>query len=190
MNAKITRKKFFDALPGKFANFIFETFSEELENFEQCFPELIRPPGAGKEENFLKLCIKCGNCIKACPHYALIFSAKSNCFDEDTPCLNQGKSFCRFCIDFPCIAACPTGALTKTNNIRKIGVAKLHSHLCIRTKNIECSACAEICPEKAISLTGKNKAPAIKKNICTGCGACLQACPASPEKAISIMKDV
>jgi ferredoxin len=28
---------------------------------------LLRPPGALKEEDFLKTCIKCGMCVEACP---------------------------------------------------------------------------------------------------------------------------
>ena len=32
---------------------------------------LLRPPGALKEEDFLKTCIKCGMCVEACPFHTL-----------------------------------------------------------------------------------------------------------------------
>ena len=32
---------------------------------------VLRPPGALKEKDFLKACIKCGQCVEACPYDTL-----------------------------------------------------------------------------------------------------------------------
>ncbi len=188
---KMSRSGFFSELGSSFAQFIDAAFSDELEAFADKFPNLIRPPGCGNENDFLKLCIKCGKCIQACPHIALQPVIHANEFDQGTPCLRTGSSFCRFCKDFPCIAACPTGALSPKGNLHKIGRAEALSQRCLRSNGIECEACRAICSRtfNAISFAESNQPPVIDGDLCSGCGACLTVCPVTPDRAIILKPD-
>ncbi|MFZ5950535.1 MAG: 4Fe-4S binding protein, partial [Candidatus Rifleibacteriota bacterium] len=108
-----------------------------------------------------------------------------------TPCLRTGTSFCRFCADFPCINACPTGALNLVSAHDRIGLAKANPETCLRSQGQECSACCQMCDRtfKAIRLTETGKPPAVDREKCTGCGACVTVCPVTPVPAIRITGD-
>jgi ferredoxin-type protein NapG len=171
--------------------FVNEVFGEELDVLQKKFPDVIRPPGAGSEATFLKLCLKCHKCIKACPYMALRAALAHNGFDDNTPILSTGSSFCRFCPDFPCVKACPTEALSSKNNLSKIGQALILPKKCLRRKNIACNACEQICRQgaKAIKCDSLPALPMINDKRCTGCGACLTVCPVTPEPALAIRRD-
>ena len=84
--------------------------------------KLIRPPGALTEEEFLKRCIKCGQCMRACPTNVIqpggIVGGLENLW---TPILNNriGSSGCQLsCV--ACGQVCPTSA------IRPITLAEKH----------------------------------------------------------------
>lgn len=185
---KFSRKNFFKSIVDGFASFVDEIMGDELDDFQKKFPDLIRPPGVVHEDNFLKLCIKCGKCIRACPFLALQPVIHANEFDRGTPCLRVGTSFCRFCEGFPCIEACPTGALTKDGNCKKIATAEAIKEKCLRSNGIDCTACEQICARtwKAISYNLHNQPPTINNRICTGCGACITVCPVSPDPALKL----
>ncbi len=191
------RKDFFRAFFNDLLNGVDIAFGEELSAFAEKFPELIRPPGAGNEQEFLETCSKCGNCIRACPYFALRPVLMANEFDRGTPALRIGEAFCRFCHEFPCVAACPTGALSQKQQSRlhKIGCAEVIAGNCIRKDGTDCRACFDKCEEIgscAIKLvtSAQNDAecsfPEIINSKCSGCGACLTVCPAYPDPAISL----
>ena len=76
-------------------------------------PTLIRPPGALREEDFLKRCIKCGQCMRICPtniiHPAHFQGGLEGFW---TPILDfrAGTSGCQYnCI--ACGHVCPTAAI-------------------------------------------------------------------------------
>jgi ferredoxin len=74
--------------------------------------------------------------------------------------------------------------------LTKIGNATLVKERCIVFKNrSKCGACAEHCPTGAVRMvvgeTGLPE-PVFTSSICIGCGACHHACPAKPERAISV----
>jgi formate hydrogenlyase subunit 6/NADH:ubiquinone oxidoreductase subunit I len=46
--------------------------------------------------------------------------------------------------------------------------------------------CAAACPAGAITLRGKLGVPKLDIEKCIGCGACQAACPARPEKAMTV----
>lgn len=188
---KLSRLDFFKEIGQSLAQFVDAAFADELTAFADKFPELIRPPGRKDESDFLQRCIKCGKCIRACPFIALQPVIKAGEFDRGTPCLRLGTSFCRFCEDFPCVNACPTGALSKDGNLKKIGCAQALAKLCLRSSGNECTACAQICDRtfKAISYPGEAQAPSIDASLCSGCGACLTVCPVTPEPALVIRGD-
>ena len=89
-----------------------------------------------------------------------------------------------------CSQVCPTGAIRPislaTKQKTKIAEAQLDTEKCLVYQNDEeCGRCAAVCPTHAISLR-KNLFPMpVKTDICIGCGACQEVCPA-PEKAMTV----
>ncbi len=191
-NRPLNRQAFFKGIVNDLGTLVHELFGEELDALQKKFPDVVRPPGAGSEVTFLNLCLKCHKCIKACPYMAIRPSLACNGFDDNTPVLNTGSSFCRFCTDFPCVKACPTGALSNKNNLRKIGQAFILPDKCLRKQNISCNGCEQICRQgaNAIKCDLLPALPEIDEKLCTGCGACLTVCPVTPEPALIIRRDV
>jgi len=191
------RKSFFRAFLNDLLNGFNIAFGDELSAFAEKFPLLIRPPGAGSEQEFLETCLKCGKCIKACPYFALKPVLMANEFDRGTPALRVGEAYCRFCPQLPCVSACPSGALSikRQNRLRKIGIAEIVAKNCTRNHENDCHACLDKCNEagyNAIKVTPQaNEAqnhwlPEVIADKCSGCGACLTVCPAYPDQAISL----
>jgi len=86
--------------------------------------KLIRPPGALTEEEFLKRCIKCGQCMRACPTNVIqpggIVGGLENLW---TPILNNriGSSGCQLsCV--ACGQVCPTSAIRPITLAEKQGL--------------------------------------------------------------------
>jgi len=81
---------------------------------------------------------------------------------------------CRQCDDAPCVAICPTGALTKPH---PDGPVATHDDLCIG-----CKSCMLVCPFGVISVGGKGRA-IIKCDLCVARlqvgdqPACVESCP-------------
>ncbi len=85
--------------------------------------KVIRPPGALSEEEFLKRCIKCGQCMRVCPTNVLqpggIQGGLENLW---TPVLNNriGSSGCQLnCV--ACAQVCPTSAIRPITLAEKLG---------------------------------------------------------------------
>lgn len=157
---------------------------------------LLRPPGAIKEEDFLKTCIKCGLCVEACPYDTLLLSKPGDNKPLGTPFFEPREIPCYMCPDIPCVPVCPTGALNESSvttdgvldiNIADMGLAVIDDNSCIAFWGIQCDACYRACPllGEAITIeytknerTGKHAfmKPVVVPDICTGCGMCEQAC--------------
>jgi MauM/NapG family ferredoxin protein len=164
--------------------------------------KLIRPPGALPENRFLEKCIKCGECMKACPNNALQ-PALSEGGPEAlwTPVLVPRIGYCEYYCSL-CTQVCPTGALQELkieDKIKvKIGSAWVNKNRCIPyTLGRPCIVCEEHCPTspKAIKFvmvetklpTGMvaiQKAPVIDLDLCIGCGICENKCPVVDDPAI------
>ena len=176
---------FLDLLEG-----IDNAFGEELCGFANKFPELVRPPGSCQEKEFTEKCSRCGNCVRACPFFALKPVTMANEFDLGTPALRLNESWCRFCDGFPCITACKSGALSfaAPEKLKKIATASIIPASCIRSEGKSCRACFEKCGETsfagAVEISEDFRPPRINPDKCAGCGACLTVCPAYPEPAI------
>lgn len=161
---------------------------------------IIRPPGAVVEEDFLKKCIKCGQCVVACPYNTLNLAKPGDTLPVGTPYFIPRTTPCYMCVDVPCVPVCPTEALDKKLlvgskdqhssldiNLARMGLAVIDQESCIAYWGVQCDACHRACPliDKAIHLeyrknerTGKHAylLPVVDSKFCTGCGKCEHAC--------------
>ena len=158
---------------------------------------LLRPPGAVPEDRFTGLCIRCNNCVHACPtkvihpdtgHEAGLagFAAPIIRFDRDY----------KYCLETcnACTQVCPTGALTPLDLQQKnkyiIGEALVDNDVCLTALGKkECDACELACPYDAVKITWDEEqynAYPVVNDKCIGCGACEVACPTTPVKAIRV----
>lgn len=139
----------------------------------------LRPPGAVADPRFSGLCIRCGNCIRACPagilhpdpgdHGVAGFLAPVVRFEDDYCREDCGK----------CLQVCPTGAIPRLSLeeedmpptgltsdevedwLRRrrlerkqrapIGLARLELKLCLLYYDEECKVCVRECPYQAIT---------------------------------------
>lgn len=165
--------------------------------------ELIRPPGAKQESDFLARCIKCGRCILACPYVALVPAGSKEGFAAGTPHLEVRNQACRLCEDFPCVDECPTSALRKVSSRKEVamGIAEIDEDLCIAFKGMRCEVCYRVCPliDEAITIDYRLRegdsihsvfAPQIDTEACVGCGLCVERCVVDePRVAIKIVRE-
>lgn len=166
--------------------------------------KLIRPPGSLPEEKFLAKCVKCGQCMRACPTNGLQ-PALGQAGPEGvwTPVLVPRVGYCEYYCSL-CTQVCPTGAIRKLTieqkNAVKIGTAWVNRSRCIpHVLGKPCIVCEEHCPvsPKAIRLvevetrlpsgeTVVQKAPFVDVETCIGCGICENKCPVVDEPAIFV----
>jgi polyferredoxin len=167
-------------------------------------PRLIRPPGALPEPRFLQKCVKCSECMKACPTNALQ-PALSEAGPEGiwTPVLTPRIGYCEYYCSL-CTQVCPTGAIEELTIEEKtkvvIGTAWVNKSRCIPyVLGSPCIVCEEHCPTspKAIKLLKTEVkrpdgsiqtplAPVIDLDLCIGCGICENKCPVVDDPAIFV----
>ncbi len=156
--------------------------------------QLIRPPGALPEADFLQTCIRCGECMKSC-----ITNTLQPCFWESgltglwTPKMDLRFAPCEQNCNV-CGKVCPTQAIRslsleeKTN--AKVGTAVLRKEMClVWAEDKVCLICDEICPYNAIvfrTVEGYRR-PFVIASRCNGCGFCEQRCPVQGDSAIVVM---
>lgn len=144
---------------------------------------VLRPPGAVDEPTFLKDCTRCGDCINACPHDAIILAPDRFGEAAGTPMIDPTEAPCHMCEDFPCIAVCEPGVLT--HDVPKtMGTARIEPFHCLAHNGSICTDCFDACPVPDALLLNEGL-PEIIDDKCTGCGVCHNVCPA-PSNAILI----
>lgn len=178
-------------------------------------PYLLRPPGSQPEPDFLRLCIRCGQCIRVCPSGVLQPAGLEAGFEAIfTPVLNNrlGTSGCQTNCTL-CGQVCPTGAIRKLSLDEKLGRGEFahQGPVKIGTAFIDrgrclpwafdrpCIVCQENCPTspKAIFLrssvrkdregrASKIDRPYVDPRYCTGCGICEHVCPIRGIAAIRV----
>lgn len=163
--------------------------------------EALRPPGALAEPDFLAACIRCGLCVRDCPYDTLSLATLGENVATGTPYFTARETPCEMCDDIPCVAACPTGALShglSNINDAKMGIAVLvDEENCLNALGLRCDVCYRDCPviDKALTLDLRHNErsghhaifmPTVHAEFCTGCGKCEKSC-VLPEAAIKVL---
>jgi len=156
---------------------------------------LLRPPGSLPEKEFLARCVRCGECVTACPTHVLqpiwfeagfigLFSPKL------LPQVGYCDPLCRRCAQ-----VCPTGAITLLSPEDrlwvKMGTAVIHKEKCLAWERKKgCMVCDEVCPYKAVEFRFQEgnpvAVPEVHEERCSGCGYCEFYCPVKPDAAITV----
>jgi len=99
----------------------------------------LRPPGALAERGFRSSCIKCGQCVQVCPYHSIELLDIAQGYSNGTSYIDAHERGCYLCDLFPCVLACPSGALdhatTQISDV-KMGVGVLRGReACLAYKN-------------------------------------------------------
>ncbi|MCL4691822.1 MAG: 4Fe-4S binding protein [Candidatus Hydrogenedentes bacterium] len=167
-------------------------------------PNLVRPPGALAESEFLSRCVRCGLCMRVCPTNGLQPAG----FDTGieglwTPRLVAQVGYCEYECN-RCGAVCPTEAIQpldmETKKATKLGLASFDTSRCLPyAYGRECMVCEEHCPisTKAIHFIETEvkmrdgsvrvlKQPRVDPERCIGCGICEAKCVFRDQPAIRV----
>lgn len=150
----------------------------------------LRPPGALDARDFVATCLRCGQCIAACPFDTLRPADSGAVAPAGTPQFTPRSEACRMCDDVPCARACPSGALRSDVKIREaqMGLAVMvDQEKCLAYQGLRCETCYRACPAQDDAIVieyvsmgqGENQAyflPKVRADRCTGCGMCEHAC--------------
>lgn len=155
----------------------------------------IVPAGSLSVKHFADHCTGCQLCVSVCPNKVLRPSSSFATLMQ--PEMSYEKGYCRpectMCAD-----VCPAGAIKPISAEEKssiqIGHAVVNLNLCVaNAEDVDCGSCARHCPANAISMVKKNPEdmlsiliPAVNEEMCIGCGACENLCPARPLSAIHV----
>jgi MauM/NapG family ferredoxin protein len=158
--------------------------------------QLLRPPGAIPETEFLRTCIRCGECMKSC-----LTNTLQPCLWESgfsglwTPKMDLRLAPCEQNCNV-CGKVCPTQAIRSLSleekTHAKVGTAILRKEMClVWSQNKLCLICDEICPYNAIVFRPVEgyRRPVVIASKCNGCGFCEQRCPVKGESAIVVVPD-
>lgn len=158
-------------------------------------PHLIRPPGAMPELDFLARCVRCGECMKACPTNTLQpIWFKAGLEGIFSPVLTPRLAACAANCN-ACGKVCPTAAIRELSLVEKqhakVGTAWINRQNClVWEQDKKCLVCDEVCPYSALSFRPvpglRNAAPFVVANHCTGCGQCETKCPVEGQAAIQV----
>lgn len=148
----------------------------------RCF----RPPASQAPRLFNALCLRCGNCMKACPSDIIVHHKDSS---DPESWMTPEVSFSNFgyCLSDCnlCGRVCPSGAINLFTLEAKreivMGLAEIHLEECLLTHLTECTRCKDACSYDAIDIVplgpDKMMSPVVDEKLCVGCGACAAICP-------------
>jgi ferredoxin-type protein NapF len=145
-----------------------------------------RPPASSSEDVFNILCVRCGNCIKACPTNIIKHhTGKEDLTKWMTPEVTfQNKGYCLEDCNL-CGTVCPTGSISPFSIDAKkklfIGSIEIGLEKCLLTELKECDRCKSVCSYHAIEIVPAGNSVVMKPvadlSKCVGCGACAAICP-------------
>ena len=173
----------------------------------------LTPPGSISARNLQQKCTSCQLCISNCPNGVLRPNTSLEGFLQ--PVMEYEKGYCRpECTR--CSNVCPAGAIrpitVEEKTAIQIGHAVWVKKNCIPLRDGKtCGNCASKCPSGAIQMVPIDKSykmneegkwvdaegkpvnereilriPVVNTEICIGCGACENLCPARPFSAIYV----
>lgn len=164
----------------------------------------ITPPGSWSARHFYQHCTGCQLCVAECPNDVLRPSSSLDRMMQ--PEMSYERGYCRPECN-RCSQVCPAGAIKPITRAEKsathIGHAVWIRKNCIPvSEGQQCGNCARHCPVGAITMVpidGKapitdndgNRLPqlmipVVNEEMCIGCGACENLCPARPFSAIYV----
>lgn len=156
---------------------------------------LIRPPAALTETDFLSRCVRCAACILACPTNTL----QATWFESGVSALFSPSLMLRRGYCDPdchrCAQVCPTGAIRQVAEPDRVwaktGTAIINHRKCLAWEhNAKCMVCDEVCPFGAVDFGRETgcavTVPRVKEEKCSGCGYCEYHCPVQNRPAITI----
>jgi len=153
------------------------------------------PAGSISLKNFTDHCTGCQLCVSVCPNQVLRPSTSLTSLMQ--PEMSYEKGYCRPECN-RCSEVCPAGAIRpisiEEKSSTQIGHAVVNLDLCVvNTDGVDCGNCSRHCPAGAITMVKKNPdemlsmlIPAVNEEMCIGCGACENLCPARPLSAIHV----
>ena len=174
---------------------------------------VIRPPGSVAEDEFLRRCIKCDQCIRVCPTNVLqpaLFEAGLE--GLWTPIMISKMGWCELNCTL-CSQVCPTGAIREISIAEKLGIGPFEAKGPIKTgtafynqgrclpwaMDTSCVVCEEVCPVSPKAIFTRNvevtdrwgatielKRPYIDPVKCIGCGICEHECPVKDDPAVYV----
>lgn len=173
---------------------------------------VIRPPGSVPEDQFLDLCIRCGECFKACPNNVLQPMGLSSGLDnlwtpEAVPSWSGCEPSCNNCGQ-----VCPTGAIRALpmaeKRVARMGLAIVDENTCLPYAGKEaCQLCVDECnaadykaidfqlvhasyDTQGIPIDGTGYlAPVVNAELCVGCGLCQTRCSNVNFKTKGLLKE-
>ncbi|HND51294.1 MAG TPA: 4Fe-4S binding protein [Pirellulaceae bacterium] len=159
----------------------------------------VRPPGSVPEPSFLQMCIRCGECFKACPNNVLHPLGFQQGFEGLwTPHAVADWAGCESSCN-ACGQVCPTGAIRalplEEKRVARMGLAIVDTATCLPFAGKEaCQLCVDDCHAAgyhAIEFTRVHTqvepdgspiegtgfvAPVVLADKCVGCGLCQTRC--------------
>jgi polyferredoxin len=114
-------------------------------------PLLVRPPGSVEENEFLRRCVKCGECMKVCITNGLQPTLFQAGFEGMwSPVLVSRLGYCEYNCTL-CGQVCPTDAIVElepeVKRNTKIGLAFFDKNRCLPYAfQLDCIVCEEHCP--------------------------------------------
>lgn len=157
----------------------------------------VRPPGAVEEDDFLALCIKCGQCLQVCPYHSIELDSMFSGHSIGTPFIDTLNRACYLCSALPCVLACPSGALShdvsKPEDIEPMGIAFLSKpKKCLATinKKVEKKDINRIYSHPSSNQQEKDVLIKLETFVSKDCTICADMCP-YPDAldAIQMVKD-
>ena len=153
------------------------------------------PAGSLSIKNFTDHCTACQLCVSVCPNQVL--RPSTSLMNLMQPEMSYERGYCRpECTK--CTDVCPAGAIRPITVEEKSSIQIGHAVVCldncvVNTDGVSCGNCARHCPAGAIRMVRKNpddpkslRIPVVNEEMCIGCGACENLCPARPFTAIHV----
>ncbi len=163
--------------------------SLDVGNVKAAKKEVLRPPGAIFND-FLSKCIRCDQCIEACPtHYIQPAAFEAGWDSLYTPIVDPFLGYCDYDCNL-CGQICPSHAIPfltlEEKRKTSMGWAQVNFDTCVR-----CMDCKDNCPYDCFELVEveglRGVYPRVRDDSnCVGCGICVAICPKQDLKAIDV----